>query len=428
MRKQQEAAKRDSAKLNQSELKLFDATRTYEQFITQLEQQYPSYYQLKLRSETTSSSAIRENLNEGEALVEFVVGDSTCFVFVITKQTFGAVAIPHNGRLNTGTLRFRNALRNLDFPAYTSSSYDLYTRLIAPVRKYLNGIRELTIIPDGPLHYLPFEALLTKRPTDTTPDFARMPYLITEFEIAYQPSATVLSAKAAEEKPVRPEKGFIGFAPVFNDQEKNKVLGADAFAVTTRSIRFDGQSYGALPQSEREVKTIAKLFEDNSSPARVYLHKSATESAIKEESAGSVVHVASHGFINEKNPKLSGLLFAKENDLEDGVLYTGEIYNMSLNAELVVLSACESGLGKVVRGEGILGLTRGFLYAGARNVVVSLWQVADKFTADLMIAFYRNLINGQPLASALRNAKLGIIKGGEHAYPLEWSPFVVIGG
>jgi CHAT domain-containing protein len=109
------------------------------------------------------------------------------------------------------------------------------------------------------------------------------------------------------------------------------------------------------------------------------------------------------------------------------VLYSGEIYNLTLDADLVVLSACESGLGKVVRGEGILGLTRGFLYAGARNVVVSLWQVADKSTADLMVEFYRNVLNGESFSAALRNAKLALIKAGKYAYPLEWSPFVLVG-
>ena len=108
-------------------------------------------------------------------------------------------------------------------------------------------------------------------------------------------------------------------------------------------------------------------------------------------------------------------------------MYSDEIYNLNLNADLVVLSACESGLGKIVKGEGIIGLTRGFIYSGARNIVVSLWQVADKSTSELMIEFYRNILDGKSYSSSLREAKLKLIKDGTYSYPLEWSPFVLIG-
>ncbi len=133
--------------------------------------------------------------------------------------------------------------------------------------------------------------------------------------------------------------------------------------------------------------------------------------------------------MNEEDPELSGIVFAAPDTgtKEDGVLYSGEIYNLRLNADLVVLSACESGLGAIAKGEGMLGLTRGFLYAGARNVVVSLWQVGDKSTANLMVQFYRNILDGRQYSSALRTAKLALITGKTYAHPLEWSPFVLTG-
>jgi CHAT domain-containing protein len=161
----------------------------------------------------------------------------------------------------------------------------------------------------------------------------------------------------------------------------------------------------------------------------IYTHNSAKEELIKSDEIKNYkyIHIASHGFINEEKPNLSGILFTKEEKGEDGILYANEIYNLNLDADLVVLSACESGLGKIIKGEGLISLTRGLLFAGAKNVVVSLWRVADKSTSELMIEFYRNILNGESYSASLRQAKLKLIKNGKYSYPLEWSPFILIG-
>ena len=428
--KQREATKPDSAKLRESEDKLFEGTRAYNQLVKQFEQLYPSYYALKHRTGTIDIHAIQQHiLQPHEALVEYVVGGSTCYVFVATGKSLTVTSVRHNGSLTGKVLKFRNALRNLDSKGYLKSAYELYTMLVAPVRKNLRGIMKLIIVPDGPLHHLPFEALITKRVDGSSPDFAHIPYLISAFECRYSISAALLAEESAKQ---RTEKtGFAGFAPVFTDRQPTvrPDSAKSEYSMTTRSIRLEGKTYPSLPESEREVRDIAGLFEAHGAPAFMYLHARAVKSAFEQIGRGglSCLHIASHGFIDEKHPKLSGILFAKEGVEQDAVLYSGEIYNLDLDADLVVLSACESGLGKVVRGEGILGLTRGFLYAGARNLVVSLWQVADKSTADLMVKFYGNVLQGQPYSSALRNAKLSMIKEGTFAYPLEWGPFVLIG-
>ena len=143
------------------------------------------------------------------------------------------------------------------------------------------------------------------------------------------------------------------------------------------------------------------------------------------------MHFATHDFVNSGRPELSGLLLAQDTTSgEHGVLYSGEIYNLKLNADLVVLSACETGLGKIQKGEGIIGLTRALLYAGAKNIIVSLWQVADESTSDLMVDFYKNSLvsKGQiSYSEALRNAKLKMISEGKYAHPIFWSPFILIG-
>jgi len=144
------------------------------------------------------------------------------------------------------------------------------------------------------------------------------------------------------------------------------------------------------------------------------------------------LHFATHGFVNTDKPELSGIFLAQDSTLdEDGILYQGEIYNLELNADLTVLSACETGLGKIKKGEGLIGLTRALLYAGSRNIIVSLWSVADESTSELMIDFYKNLLEGNQLLSEfskpLQKAKLKMIEEGKYAHPFYWSPFILIG-
>ena len=141
------------------------------------------------------------------------------------------------------------------------------------------------------------------------------------------------------------------------------------------------------------------------------------------------MHFATHGLLNEKNPRLSGLVLARDDtSKEDGVLRLGEVYNLRLAADLVVLSACETGLGQVARGEGTIGLTRGFLYAGAASALVSLWQVSDATTSDLMVDFYDAMLRGTDKPTALREAKRRLIRRQpEYAKPYYWAPFILIG-
>jgi CHAT domain-containing protein len=187
------------------------------------------------------------------------------------------------------------------------------------------------------------------------------------------------------------------------------------------------------------VTDVLKLFRGRyglfdrwlSSRSRVYLEREATEETLKHAGLEHYryVHLATHGIVDQKHARLSGLLLmGREGSTEDGVLRLAEIYNLPLNADLVVLSACETGLGQLARGEGVIGLTRGFLYAGASSVLVSLWQVADVTTAALMADFYREVLTGKPRTQALREAKLKAIRRDpESAKPYSWASFVLIG-
>ena len=142
------------------------------------------------------------------------------------------------------------------------------------------------------------------------------------------------------------------------------------------------------------------------------------------------MHLATHSFVNEDRPQLSGIAFSQPIDStasDDGILYPDEIYNLDINADLVVLSSCESGVGKAVKGEGLLALTRGFLYAGTSNIIASLWKVSDRQTSKLMLQFYEQYLSGKRYSSALRDSKLAMIKDPFSAYPMFWAGFVLVG-
>ncbi len=167
-------------------------------------------------------------------------------------------------------------------------------------------------------------------------------------------------------------------------------------------------------------------------PAVVYFHKEANEeNFINKVEDFNYIHIATHSFVNDKYPKLSGIAFSQpdttQKDKEDGTLYAGETYNLNLsNTDLVVLSSCKSGLGKLIKGEGFLSLSRGFLYSGA-NIIFSLWNVQDEQTKDLMIQFYKKVLKKQEYAKALREAKLKLIKNPKTASPKYWAAWVLVG-
>ncbi len=421
----------------------FESRRKYAELIDSFEKQYPAYHSLRHQTKVVLLQELQKQLLDSKtALLEYISGDSSVTVFVVTKKGCIAKSQSLHSPLAALVKQFRLAVTNLDVEGYVDLGHRLYTDLLAPVSQELKGIRKLYIIPDGILNYLPFEALLTKQvPKASTIDFSGLPYLIRDFEISYHLSAKFLFESKLREDANRSGM-FAGLAPIFSDKgvRERTVLGATTRSVNasdeerkavTRSITIDGERFAELTESENEVRGIEKLFESRGRPAKIFLHGNARESELKSRDAETYrfIHIATHGLINEDEPKLSGIIFAAPDSgsSEDGVLYTGEVYNLRLNADLVVLSACQTGLGTIAKGEGILGLTRGFMYAGARNVLVSLWQVADKSTSELMVQFYRNILMGQPYSAALRNAKLSLIAGSKYAHPVEWSPFVLTG-
>jgi CHAT domain-containing protein len=291
------------------------------------------------------------------------------------------------------------------------------------------------------LYSVPFEALIGQEAE--TDAFSRLDYLARHYDISYHYSAN-LWLRGIKEIAPKKENSFIAFAPVFSDQLKNGYVtsrSTDDLSFVEIDINYlrsnslteegDRKKFVPLPVSEEEVKSIAQLFEKKNNTADLYLHQEAKEEYIKTRAKDyRYVHIATHGWMDEERPKLSGLAFSQPADStfkEDGILYSGEMYNLDLNADLVILSACESGLGKLVKGEGPLSLTRGLLYSGARNIIISLWAVSDIYTGQLMVELYNNILSGKSYSEALRAAKLKMIENEKSAFPAKWSGFVLVG-
>jgi CHAT domain-containing protein/tetratricopeptide (TPR) repeat protein len=371
-------------------------------------------------------------LDERTALLEYFVGEESSYLFAVTRRGLSAHRLPGKAVLAERVRVLRDLLEDSSprlLRRFQKDSAGLYALLLGPVAAELARTPELLISPDGPLYLVPFEALLTDAETGTS--YKSLPYLLHEHAVSYIPSASVLDG-LREPRPAlaagspRP-KGFVAFGdPVL-------AVSGSVPAVTRSPVpgprTGPGTPWAApeLPGSGREVTSIASLYP--ASEVALYLREAATEVNVKANPlllTARRIHFATHGFVDEASPQLSGLLLTRgPGDGEDGRLQVYEIFNLRLNADLVALSACETGLGEEVSGEGMIGLTRAFLYAGARSLLVSLWLASDQATPDLMTAFYRHLEEGEGKAEALREAKRERIARGDD--PSRWALFVLTG-
>lgn len=329
------------------------------------------------------------------ALIAYHFGEERSWMFVVTQDGVVARPFPQASAIDGHVRRIRALLSQPARAAmgrYVQAAAGLFRICLEPAMPLLSGKQHLVIVPDGPLHYLPFEALLTATPPDLA--YSRLPYLVERWNVTYAPSATAFLALQTKTPPAR---------------------GPELVAF--------GDPKGDLPGAATELTVISKAFPTGRTllfPGPQASKKAVLESAPLRRAR--LVHFATHGLLGEGSAASSGLLLAN-----NAFLSSSEILRQKWNAELVVLSACETGLGPRLRGEGILGLTRAFLFAGVSSVAVSLWPVSDESTVTLMGDFYRRMSRGEPKSEALRQAKLALIRSGIFSHPYFWAPFVLSG-
>ncbi|HYX42508.1 MAG TPA: CHAT domain-containing protein, partial [Pyrinomonadaceae bacterium] len=326
---------------------------------------------------------------------------------------------------------------------FATAANALYQSAVAPAASDLTN-RRLLIVADGALNYVPFEALVT---APGGVDYAALPYLVQTNEIIYAPSASVVAAiRQQKNSAAAASRGLLVVAdPVFDPQDarvKNQATADSALrdvAVISAVADVSGTQVDVgkfhLPRLEGtrlEAQQIAQLARTMGLAPDVWLDFDANEANVKTRDISKyrVLHVATHGLLDTERPQFTGIVLSLVGNREnDGFLRTDEIFNLKLGAPLVMLSACETGLGRETRGEGVIGLTRAFMYAGAPTVGVSLWSVADKSTPDLMTDFYRRYLAKQPTtaSAALRAAQQKMIASKQNSAPFYWAPFVLVG-
>lgn len=390
----------------------FHLNQSYQEFTRQLEKNYPDYFNLKFNSAAPSISQLQALLDESTAVISYFLDQnanserSRIFTYFITRKNFQIKEqrLPEDyDKLISG---YRNSLYFSAESAFLSTSRSLY-RLLIP-KGIPAHITNLVILPTGRMSVIPFEALLTQPVKAVQTPFAELPYLIKTYSIRYEFSTgLILQKKAAD--PIKITSARL-LAPVSFPEKDN---------------------LGSLPGTEKEVTDISKLLTGKNITCEVLLRKNANETVVKKEDLNqySLIHLATHGIVDEDNPELSRIFLQNDSDAEDGNLFSGEIYNLHLNANLVTLSACQTGLGKISKGEGVIGLSRALVYAGAKNLIVSFWSVADESTAELMTDFYQDILQNQNrgFTEGLRNSKLKMINSEKNSAPYYWAPFVLIG-
>ncbi len=432
---QKERQAKQSNKLQQFEEKYFAHKIKYDELIRRFERNYPKYHVLKYDSKTVAVAELQAALDDQTALLKYFVGDTAICAFVVTRSHFETFSLKKDSLFTATVNALAASFKNIGSKTtYLQAAADLYLRLIKPLGSNIADKPHWIIIPDGDLYFVPFEALLEKNVAAVREaNYHGLPYVIKKHEISYHLSATLFWESRKESDKLKHSSLFVGFAPVFS---KNGALNPDILNFLTVAnpdassyfVTRNGKTLDELKYSARELWTIAQSFPFGS---RVYLHEEASEENFKTNAENyRYVHVATHGFINNENPKLSNLAFSQpqnSNAKEDGILYSSETYSLTLNADLLVLSACQTGAGQIIKGEGLMALTRGFFYSGARNIVASLWKVYDEHTSRLMVEFYREIAAGKTYSAALRAAKLKMIASPETAAPQSWAGFVLIG-
>ncbi len=437
---EQMGAESDNSKIVLWQNKVFKLKQDNEILISLLEREYPQYFKLKHSQQIISIEDMQTGLlDEQTVLIEYFSGEEAIYSVVISNDDLDVVRLEKPDQFDILVRMMRQGIIDRSFWRYTKYAYQLYQILLEPIGKHIHN-KSLLIIPDGILGYIPFEALLTRDPDEDEAgrqrDFSRMPYLINDHVISYSYSATLLAETLGSDR-LNTDRDLLAYAPVFSQESrtgnitvKRGLFSAESDPDSTRSFLRSGGWISPLPGTKIEVDNIKGIFDRQNKSSLIQLYGQATEENLKSGQLDRYryIHFATHGFVDENAPDLSGIILAQDStSSEDDVLYSSEIYNLNLNADLVVLSACETGLGQVVKGEGIIGLTRGFIYAGAENLIVSLWPVGDVSTSQLMIGFYEQLLDRQTKAESLRNTKLQLIENGSRADPFYWSPFILIG-
>lgn len=403
---------------------LFEKKQEYTNLTTYLEKNYKEYYTLKHTGNLILTANLQSKLLPGDVLIEYFLTQNKIYTFIISQDFNQVYKQELSKQFNQNLDTLLQALSNnnfsdhgyKEFKQYHTSSYLVYSTLLKPYEHIIKD-KHLIIIPDGKLAYLPFEVLTTNHEPFNRINYRGLPYLLYKNQCSYSYSAQFLIDNSSLKQTARKKLG--AFAPTYNNLDS---LPGDYLALR-QEYR---EKLFPLKGIKVEVQHITELLHGDE-----YIDMAATEKTFKKVAHEyDILHLAMHTIMDDENPMYSKMAFTQKNDsIEDGFLNTYELYNMKLNSRMAVLSSCNSGSGKLHRGEGVMSLARGFIYSGCPSIIMTLWSVEDNSGVELMTSFYKNLLDGKTKAEAIRQSKIDFIKNADQlkAHPYFWSGYVVIG-
>ena len=441
--------------------------KQYEEVQTQIRVTSPGYAALTQPQPLTLQQIQSTLLDENTLLLEYSLGEERSYLWAVSKNGISSYELAKGADIEAAAKKYydllkiaNKAVRERNAAETTAAAAKLSDMLLKPVAGQL-GKKRLLIVSDGTLQYIPFAALpVPARETETG-------FLNSEHEIVYLPSASTLGIIRKETSKRQPAAKTIAVLadPVFTTNDlrvklppsqvikpSNNAPSTNTSNIPTppdvstgleipnlpeipielRSAARDlGIAFNRLEGTRTEAQKILALVPDSEEKQAFDFAANRATAVSTELSEYKIVHFATHGILNSERPELSGVVLSlvdEKGTPQNGFLRLNDIYNMKLPAELVVLSACETGLGKEVKGEGLVSLTRGFMYAGAKRVVVSLWKVDDDATAELMTRFYTKMLKEKlPPAAALRAAQIEMSQQSQWKDPYYWAAFVMQG-
>lgn len=379
---------------------LFSLKQHYFGFLDSLKQNYPKYHDLKYGNRKLDVAEVRKTLlNDGGTLISYTLTNEFIYALIFNGSDEKFLKLPFTENDKEKVRAFYRLLSSPSIVGDRSEITTLGKQLFDKILKEpLSGFKDedLTIIADGVLHYLPFDML-----------WHNEAYLLKSKIISYGNSIT--SLLVLKEKERTNSQTILAFAPIFDGEAVENVK----------------RQFGKLAYNDDEVNKISTFFK-----TEIYANKRASLENFKSKAPDfGIIHLATHAVANDEFPDYSYLAFSKNGEASNS-LYIKDLYNTSLNAEMVTLSACETGIGKLKKGQGMLSLSKGFYYAGARSLVNTLWKINDKSSVRLMTLFYEGLSEGKTKKEALRDAKLNYLKTTDDdllRHPYYWSAFVVSG-
>ncbi|MCA1741052.1 MAG: CHAT domain-containing protein, partial [Bacteroidales bacterium] len=420
---EQSKAMPDTLRIATWESLTFGLLRSRDSLVRIFEESYPSYYDLKYRNEVTSLDDVQGVIGKRSNLLSYVLTEEKLFIFVTNSRNTEVITRETDSVFYASLMRFRVLLSTMPvttgarqpFNEFMDLAFYLYRFLLEPALPYLKGDK-IIISPDNILSYLPFETLITEEFRSTGLLYREAPFALKKYRFSYIYSVTLSSE--TQERSRSLSNDLVAFAPEYEGREiDDSLLSAwPGLRGEIRSLPF------AVLEAEDAVDQCG---------GKAFLGDEASEDAYKKEAHFyKIIHLAMHTLVNDEYPAYSKMIFSSApGGNDDGMLNTYEVYSVPVNAMMVVLSSCNTGIGKLVSGEGILSLARGFLYAGSRSVVMSMWSVEDRSASAVIRSFYKNMRSGQNKSSALRNARLKFLRSAdqERSHPYYWSTLVIYG-